>query len=78
MAFIYSWLPAYQQIIAKLPEYRDRQLELIQVLRDIEVNVNDDEDVRGVKSPLTEIDPFTFLFFLGKAKTNWVGVVRKL
>ena len=66
MAFIYSWVPAYKEIVAKLQDYRDRQTELIQLLRDAGVNVHDDEAVRGTKTPLREIEPFTFLFFLFK------------
>jgi hypothetical protein len=53
---------------------------LIQVLRDIGVNVNEDEDRPGHKVPLTEIDPFTFLFFLGKHKNEWnkIKVIREI
>jgi len=71
MEYIYSWIPAYKQIVEKLPAYKNRQLELIQIIRDIGVNVNEDEDSPGHKVPLTEIDPFTFLFFLGKPKNFW-------
>lgn len=80
MEYIYSWIPAYKQIVAKLPAFRTKQLELIQVLRDIGVNVNEDEDSPGHKVPLTEIDPFTFLFFLGKPKNYWnkIKVLRNL
>jgi 5-methylcytosine-specific restriction protein B len=80
MAFIYSWIPAYQQIVARLPLYRNNQVALVQVLRDIGVNVNDDEDRPGHFVPLSEIDPFTFLFFLGKHRNDWnkVKVIRQL
>lgn len=80
MAYIYSWIPAYQQIVARLPQYRNNQAALVQVLRDIGVNVNEDEDQPGHLVPLTEIDPFTFLFFLGKNRNDWkkVKVIRSL
>lgn len=80
MAYIYSWIPAYEQIVERLPQYRNNQAALVQVLRDIGVNVNEDEDRPGHKVPLTEIDPFTFLFFLGKHRNDWnkVKVLRQL
>ncbi|OSZ81161.1 hypothetical protein CAP36_07975 [Chitinophagaceae bacterium IBVUCB2] len=80
MAYIYSWIPAYQQIVARLPQYRNNQAALVQVLRDIGVNVNEDEDHPGHNVPLTEIDPFTFLFFLGKHRNDWnkIKVLRQL
>lgn len=80
MAYIYSWIPAFREFVNRLPNYRNNQVELIQILRDIGVNVNEDEDNPGHKVPLTEIDPFTFLFFLGKHRNEWnkVKVLRKL
>lgn len=80
MEYIYSWIPAYKQIVAKLPEYKNRQLELIQILRDIGVNVTEDEDTPGHRVPLTEIDPFSFVFYLGTPKNYWnkIKVLRKL
>src|SRR5690242_15313948 len=80
MAYIYSWLPAYKEFVAKLPAYKNKQGELIQILKDIGVNVNEDEDAPGQRVPLSEIDPFTFLFFLGKHRNEWnkVKVLRKL
>ena len=80
MAYIYSWIPAYEHIVARLPQYRNNQAALVQVLRDIEVTVNDDEDYPGHNVPLIEIDPFTFLFFLGKNRNDWkkVKVLRRL
>jgi 5-methylcytosine-specific restriction protein B len=55
----------------RLPDYRHRQLELITILRTIGVNVNDDQDPAGERIPLTEIDAFTFLYFLSKPKNDW-------
>ncbi|HOY14252.1 MAG TPA: AAA family ATPase [Saprospiraceae bacterium] len=53
---------------------------MVQVLRDIGVNVNDDEDQPSHNIPLSEIDPFTFLFFLGKTKNDWnkIKIIREL
>ncbi len=78
MAFIYSWVPAYKEIVTKLQDYGDRQIELIDLLRNAGVNIHNHEEIRDIKSPLDEIDPFTFLFFLGKARNsdNWVQILR--
>jgi len=80
MTYIFSWIPAYAEIVKKLPGYRNKQQDLIQVLRDIGVNVNEDEDLPGNKIALSEIDPYTFLFFLGKPKNDWnkVKILRSL
>jgi len=80
MGYIYSWIPAYAEIVKRLHAFKNKQLDLIQVLRDVGVKVNEDEDRPGNKIPLTEIDPYTFLFFLGKHKNEWnkIKVLRSL
>ncbi|MEN9883879.1 MAG: hypothetical protein RLZZ420_1096, partial [Bacteroidota bacterium] len=71
MGYIYTWIPAYREIVSTLRQYRNNQAYLIQVLRDIGINVPDDEDSPGHKIPLTAIDPFSFLFYLGVPRNNW-------
>ena len=68
MAYMFTWIPAYAEFVRKLPAYRDKQEELIEVIREIGINVSEDEDLPGNKVPLTEIDPYTFLFYLVAAE----------
>lgn len=80
MAYIYTWIPIYNQVVSKLTAYRNRQQELIEILKDIGINIPEDEDLPEHKVPLNEIDPFSFLFYLGSPKNEWnkVTVLRKL
>lgn len=62
---MYSWIPIYKELSRKLLDYRDKQAELLTLLRELEqadlpmINLRD-KGPRGANKPLTEIDPFTF------------------
>lgn len=56
----YSWVLTHQAIAEKLPAYRNRQNELIEILKSAGVSINQDEEEGNIKIPLEEIDPFTF------------------
>lgn len=64
--FIFSWLPAYKQIIQKLPELKNNQDKLLLTLKELDVDVLSDKDDAGNFVSLTEIDAFTFLCALNK------------
>lgn len=57
----YTWVPVFRAIAMKLPEFRNKQKELIAILHKSGVKVGKDESVDGVKVDLKEIDPFTFI-----------------
>ncbi len=61
----FTWIPIYQEIAQKLLDYENRQDELIQIIKEIEIQGIPvislmDKDVNDKEVPLTEIDPFTF------------------
>jgi Cdc6-like AAA superfamily ATPase len=61
----FSWMPIYQELAEKLLGWRDKQVELIEILKTakaggIKVGNLDDELTKGKRSPLTVMDPFTF------------------
>ena len=61
----FSWMPIYQELAEKLLGWRDKQVELIEILKaakaeGIKVGNLDDELTKGKRSPLTVMDPFTF------------------
>ncbi len=63
---LYSWIPFFEEMAEKLLQYEDRQLELIQMLKDIGITSGlSDKDETG-KIELTEIDPFSFFCFFTK------------
>lgn len=62
---MFSWKPIYMELAKKLLEYRDQRHELIEILTDatkkgLKVIKLEDENPKGNKIPLSDIDPFTF------------------
>lgn len=62
----FDWVPFYDEMAKKLLGYRDKQQALIKILKDANVNGLTDQNPKGKKQPLTEIDPFSFLALLNK------------
>jgi hypothetical protein len=61
----FSWIPIYQELAEKLLGWRERQVELIEILKaakaeGIPVGNLNDELTKGKRSPLTVMEPFTF------------------
>lgn len=63
---LFSWVPAHLEIAKWLKGYRDRQPELIAILKDIGVTGFDDKNAALETIELNEIDPFTFFCYLYK------------
>ena len=68
---LFTWLPIYQELAKKLPAWRTRQVELIDVLRaavaqGVPGGGLSDEDKDGKSIPLRVIDPFTFFAFFNR------------
>jgi len=62
---VFSWRPLFRELAGRVLEFRDRQDELIRVLRTAQekgasVISLKDQDASGQAVPLAEIDPFTF------------------
>lgn len=62
----FDWVPFYEEMAQKLLDYRSRQAELVKILGDSGVRALGDQNPKGKKIALTEIDPFTFLALLNK------------
>jgi hypothetical protein len=61
----FTWIPFYKELADKLLAYRDRQGELIAVLKQLKdrglpIISLTDKDKKGKTVPLKAIDPFTF------------------
>jgi len=63
---LFTWVPVHQKIANWLKDYRNRQPELIAILKDIGVTGFNDENSSNEPIELTEIDPFTFFCYLYK------------
>ncbi len=62
---MFSWIPIYTELAQKILSYRNRQGEIVGVLKEMDaaghpVGAIYDQDERQRKVLLTEIDPFTF------------------
>lgn len=68
MAEKFTWVETYKALALKLREYRNRQNELIQILKDEGETVLKDIDAGDIEIELDEIDPFTFMRYLNKFK----------
>ena len=62
----YTWVQTHKEIAQKLLQFRTRQSELIQFLRNDGETVLKDLGENGIEIQLDEIDPFTFLRYLHK------------
>ena len=68
---MFSWIPIYSELAKKLLSYREKQNELIELLKGFEsqglpVGSMLDTDVNGQKIPLAEMDPFTFFGYFNR------------
>lgn len=79
----HTWIPIHREAAAKLLTFKDRQSELIDLLREMEaagltVVSLDDQNPKGHVTPLAEIDPFTFFASFNRKiteenrKANWL------
>jgi len=62
----FDWVPFYKEMAKKLLGYRNKQTELIDILRESGVGGLEDKDAKGKTIDLDEMDPFTFLAMLNK------------
>lgn len=65
--FIYTWVPFFKEIALRLPDFKNRQKELIRIL--VESGVEEgfrDFDLDNNEIQLEEIDPFTFFASITK------------
>jgi len=85
---MYSWKPIYKEAALRLLDYRDRQTDLVQILREMkEAGLNviplADRDADGRNSDLPAIDPFTFLATFNRDLThanllnNWAFLKKR-
>jgi 5-methylcytosine-specific restriction protein B len=66
MKLMFTWIEAHQAIANKILDYRNRQIELLDILRAAGINVYDEQAVEGTSEPATELDPFTFFSYIYK------------
>ena len=71
----HTWIPIHREAAAKLLTFKDRQGELIGLLRSMEqhelkVVSLKDQNPKGTEIPLTEIDPFTFFASFNRKITD--------
>lgn len=71
----FTWIPFYKELAEKLLAYRDRQGELIAILKSIKdqglpMILLTDKDKKGKKIPLRAIDPFTFFASFNRNTTD--------
>lgn len=81
---MFSWIPFYAELASVILNYRDRQNELIDILKELKgmnlpiIRLVDQENNGEV--PLGEIDPFTFFatFNQGVKETNRIEILNNL
>ena len=70
---MFSWIPFYEELASMIINYRNRQNDLIDILKELEgMNLHPislvDKDNKG-EVPLDEIDPFTFFATFNRSLT---------
>jgi 5-methylcytosine-specific restriction protein B len=85
MAKQFTWVPIYQELAKALLGYRNRQQELLALLREMgEAGLPmlslTDRDAEGKEFPLAVMDPFTFFasFNRGIRQENRLAILAKL
>ena len=71
----FTWIPFYKELADKLLAYRDRQGELIALLKELKddgipVISLDDKAAKNRTVPLSTIDPFTFFAAFNRKATD--------
>src|SRR6056297_3125324 len=80
----FTWIPIYKEIASNLIEYKDRQDELLELIRkwsDIGLKTLSlsDKDENEQAIPLTEIDPFSFFANWNRGgDKNRLNILREL
>jgi len=82
---MFTWVPIYKEIAEKILAYRDKQKDLIDILRSLSqrgiptISLND-ENPKGTNISLTEIDPFTFFSNFNRHITedNRIKILKEL
>lgn len=81
----FTWVVSYKEIASKLKDYKDRQLELIKILTDLQKRglptiSRTDKNEKGEEIPLKEIDPFTFFanFNRGIKTESRIEIIKTL
>lgn len=62
----YTWIETHLELVNYLIDNENKQVQLIQLLKDIGITGFDDLDVNDTPIPLTEIEPFTFFCYIYK------------
>ena len=69
----FSWVQTHKEIVEYLSTKRNAQVELIELLKAVGITGFHDEDPKGHRIELKEIDPFTFFCYIYK-----YGSVKRL
>ena len=71
---MFTWIPLYKELAAKILDYRERQGDLIQIVREMESKdlpvISTADKKEGKTLPLDEIDPFTFFACFNRRQTD--------
>src|SRR4051812_33431895 len=71
---MFTWIPLYKELATRILDYRERQEDLLKIVRELEdkglpvISTMDKKD--GKPLPLAEIDPFTFFACFNRQQTN--------
>jgi 5-methylcytosine-specific restriction protein B len=76
---MFTWIEAHQAIAQTILSYRNKQQDLIEILKKVGIKSFDDQAVKGEATPLVEIDPFTFFSYIYKhSSVNNKKFLRKV
>jgi 5-methylcytosine-specific restriction protein B len=67
---MFTWVQTHKEIVHIIRKYRNNQGFLIDILRDMGINGLIDEERKGKRTNLKEIDPFTFFCYIYKYGTK--------
>jgi 5-methylcytosine-specific restriction enzyme B len=62
----FSWIQTHKELVKYLEDKENDQKGIIEILKNVGITPLNDEIIKGEKSDLSEIDPFTFFFYIYK------------
>ena len=74
----FTWVATHKEIVKYLAKMQDKQTELISILEQAGVEKFNDRDADGSTVRLSEIDPFTFFFYIYKYGPRRLEILQSI
>ncbi|WP_185957205.1 EVE domain-containing protein [Gracilimonas mengyeensis] len=74
----FTWVQTHKELVEYLKDKEDDQEVLIKLLSDAGITGLHDEEIKGTRKDLEEIDPFTFFCFINKYPRRRIKILQNI